>query len=163
MATGKVTAASNVAAQRQFSIPVVAPTQWSTICSDAMVADTVSPNPNPIGITRAAQNWFQVSGWTTLQIRLKYVGTPNPTSPAAVVHVYARDTVDATVNPQRLKDSSGAYNLNLSADTTNDVYDGTSSYSDWVEVDIQNSVEVIALVKTAVVSATSAVIQARVK
>ena len=160
MATGTVTAASNVAAQRQFTIPVVAPTQWATICTDAMVADTVSPNPNPIGITRAAQNWFQVSGWTTAQLRIKYTGTPTG---SAVLHVYARDTPGKTTDPQRLKDSSGAYNLTIGYDTTNDVYDGTSYYTDFIEVDIQNNAEVIALVKTVLTSATTAVVQARVK
>lgn len=123
MATGKVTAASNVAAQRQFSIPVVAPTQWSTICSDAMVADTVSPNPVAGNITRATQNWFQCAGWTTLQVRLAYVGTPNPTAPALETDI----GLNATTYP-----NTGGTNTGFWQDVTHpntDLYNATDAYT----------------------------------
>ena len=152
MAVGQVGPGSITKQQRPMVVPVANESAWVVVCTAATTADNSGSTVlDPSAITRSAQNWFLVNGTgTTLQVCLRY--TPGAAGTSPVVQVFGRDVVGGSgAVYQRLKDASGAHELTLTVDATNDVKSVAQGYA-WtspVEVDINCNVEVLVAVKTA--------------
>jgi len=158
----QVSAESFPQAVKEEMIPVSPCTNWMTINSAPKVADNggsavVTPN----AITRAAVVRLRVyPRGTMVAIRMKYETAASAiTDP--VIQAFGIDSADEV---QRLLDAAGIHALTLTTDGTNDVRDGTYSYTAEVEVDAKGCLDVICAVQTAAVGTDmpDPVIQARV-
>lgn len=147
--------------------PVSPVSDWVAICTDVTATDNSTATVlNPSGITRSAQNWYEIGGvGTIVQFRLRYTTGITVTVPP-VIQPFGRDMhLGGTPLCQRLVDNGGSHQITLTPDATNDVQDGTYSYTQPVDVDASACQGVIAAIKTAFAASntTGAQIEARVK
>lgn len=115
---------------------------------------------NPAAIPLASAYRLKVGGYGTyVLLRLSYKSSALTTAP--VIQVFGIDVNDV---PMRLHDSTGAHELTLSADATNDIDDGTDSYTDYKLIDCKGNAHIVVGVKTAGAggAAATATIDARV-
>lgn len=146
-----------------YTRPVSTMTDWVMVCDDPATADNAgSTVVNPGGITRSAQRKCKMIGsGTTAAIRLRYP-TAGTVTTAPVVQVFGFDSAGI---PERLVDATASHALTLTVDTANDARDGTYSYTQPVEVDVNACTEFLVAVKTALggSSLTNATIVVRIK
>lgn len=157
----EVRAGSNGFPNSQLSADVGTCTDWVIIrpAGEVDAADNSGStilDPSAITVSRK----ILVGGHGTgVLIRLSYKSSALTTNP--VIQVFG---IDANELPMRLYDSNGAHELTLAVDATNDIDDGTNSYTAAKEIDAKGNKWIIIGVKTAAAgaSATTMVIQARV-
>lgn len=134
---------------------------WQPLCTAPNVADNGGAAVvDPGAIVRAEQTWGAIQGeGTTLQVRLKYPAAA-AISTDVVVQCFGRDRNGA---PQRL--FAGAVHELTLADAASDVTDGTSKWTEAVEVDCQANSQVIVAIKTALAGTgiAGALIEGRLK
>lgn len=157
---------------RPVFVPASPQTDWRTINSAPTTSDNSgSTVVNPGGITRSAvvDNVLSMSGkGTWVQVRLKYPTAATVTANTPIVQLFGADRGSGnsgTALYQRLLDASSGHEQTLSVDTTNDVRDGTYSYTAPVDIDASACATVLCAIKTVLGGSglTGAVIQARIK
>jgi predicted DNA-binding transcriptional regulator AlpA len=145
---------------RQITTVASIETNWFDVCTTPSTADN-SGNAvvQPGSITRDLL--AMGSQGTLIQVRLKYPTSATVTT-SPVVQLFGKDGGGLF---QRLSDIDGIHQQTLSVDTSNDVRDGTYSYTQPIEVDADACSYVLAAIKTALAGSglTGATIQARVK
>lgn len=147
------------------SKPVVAPvsivSEWVDVHEAPEVQDG-NPTINPGALASSSLSILLLQGCcTTLQVRLKY-RTSVAVTVEPVIQVFG---CTAGGSYQRLLNGDGQHQLTLDVDATNDVVDGTWSYSQPVEVDVDGCDSALVTVMTALAQGAQndAVIQARPK
>lgn len=152
---------------RQPVAPVSIVSNWVTAHDKPEEADNsgnIVRNPVSGGNVASANHFLlDTDGMgTTLLLRMKYDdGVTGVTNPK--VNVYG---VDGNGVYHRLKDASGAYDLTISVDTTNDQTDGTDNYTATIEVDMDGCEKVLVTIHTAFAATgtvNTSVIQAKMK
>jgi len=139
--------------------------EWYTVGSTITTADnsgSVIVNPSLISGIGTTRYYVSMMGRSTsLQVRMRYKtsGTVT-TSPVVQMFGYTENGLY-----QRLLDATALHQIPLAVDTTNDVRDGTYSYTQPVEVDASACNQVLVTVMTALAGSgiTGATIEARVK
>lgn len=143
---------------RTGSVPVSQVAGWAAMLTDTdgahgpMLAESDSGVVSggivvaPALITRTDQYTLYLGGHgTTVQLRFKYA-TAGTSVVGPTVQVFGQ-RLDGSW--QRLVDSGGAHALALTVDTTNDVRDGTNSYTQPATIDAAGCYRVIASIQTA--------------
>lgn len=145
-----------------FTVPVSMTNSWQTLVTAIDTADNSgSIVLNPGGISRAAQRKMNMAAQsTTVQVRVRYATSSTIT--ASTIQGFGFD--DNSI-PERLFDSAGNHALSFLSDATNDVQDGTYSYTTSQEVDANAATSVMFAIKVAATGtgAAAAVVQVRVK
>ena len=145
--SGMPNSASNRVREAGLVVPVSAESDWVTVIDSVKTADNgggtiVDPVTEIDGTDR---HQFDPGGrFTQLLVRMAYTtagtGIVDP-----VVQLFG---LDSTNEPLRLTDSDGNHELTLAVDATNDVRDGTLSYTEAKTVDLQGCIKMLAGVKT---------------
>lgn len=140
--TNKDASVNNVSARA--SAPVSVMGNWVDLITAVNVADNSgSLVLNPGGITRAAQGRLNALGsFTRVRARIKY--TTGTTITAGTLQPFG---FDANSVPERLADDAGSYSLAFLSDATNDVQDGTNSYTATQEFDAKGCAQVLLAVR----------------
>jgi hypothetical protein len=146
------------------NVPVSVMGSWVNLCTDVATADNSgSTVVNPAAITRAAQGklWMLGAG-TSVQWRIRY--TTGTTITAGTIQPFGFDVNSA---PDKLFDdaSTPSNALAFVSDASNDVQDGTYSYTASQETDANGATQVMGAIKVAATGtgAATAVLQVRVK
>lgn len=147
------------------SNPASVISEWQTVGTTVTTADnsgSIITNPGNISTLNTTRLYVSMQGrFTSVQFRLKY-----PTAGTVTTNVIVQP-FGYTENGlyQRLVDATALHQIPLTVDTTNDVRDGTYSYTQPAEVDASACDKVLIAVYTALAgtSLTGATIQARVK
>ena len=150
-----------IPSQQNFTTPVSIVNDWQTLVTAIDTADNSgSIVLVPGGITRSAQRQCNTRArCTSAKFRIRY--TTGTTITACTIQPFGFDSAAA---PERLKDSGGTHALAFVSDATNDVQDGTYSYTDTQTVDALGANYIMAAIKVAATGtgAATAVLQVMV-
>lgn len=140
--TNKDASVVNVSAKA--SAPVSIMGNWVDLVTAVNAADNGGNLVlNPGGITRAAQGRYNTLGaFTRVRARIKY--TTGTTITACTLQPFG---FDANGIPERLADDTGTYSLPFISDATNDVQDGTNSYTATQEFDARGCAQLLLAVR----------------
>jgi hypothetical protein len=131
--------------------PVGLQTDWQTstpLISDLSTADNSGNSIlDPAASGRATERPHKVNGrGTTLLVCVKYDDGHTAIVTSPVIQLFGKDKNGVY---HKLKNAAATHELTLTCAPITDVTDGTWRYSDAVEVDLDGSMEVVGLVKTA--------------
>jgi hypothetical protein len=147
-----------------FTVPASIMSNWVNLCTDIDTADNSGNTVvNPSTITRAEQGKLSMLGsGTSVQWRIRY--TTGTTITAGTIQPFG---FDANSVPDKLFDdaSTPSNALAFVSDASNDVQDGTYSYTASQETDANGATQVMGAIKVAATGtgAATAVLQVRVK
>lgn len=149
----------------QTTNPASVTSEWQDVGTTVTTADnsgSIVTNPGSISTLNTTRLYVSMQArFTSVQFRLKY-----PTAGTVTTNIIVQPfglTLGGLY--QRLVDATALHQIPLTVDTTNDVRDGTYSYTQPAEVDASACDKVLIAVYTALAgtSLTGATIQARVK